>query len=52
MKKSKQNNKLKPSINIFALLLFIVAVTLIICNLEAVSGNAISIWLFDNNPFP
>lgn len=52
VKKSKQNNKLKPSINIFALLLFILAVTLIICNLEAVSGNAISIWLFDNNPFP
>ena len=52
VKKSKQNNKLKPSINLFALILLITSVTLIICNLETVSGNAISIWLFDNNIFP
>ena len=52
MKKSKQNNKLKPSINLFALILLLSSITLIICNLEVITGNAISIWLFDHNPFP
>lgn len=52
VKKSKQNNKLKPSINLFALILLLSSITLIICNLEVVTGNAISIWLFDHNPFP
>lgn len=52
VKKSKENNKIKPSINLFALLLLITSVTLIICNLDAISGNAISIWLFEINPVP
>lgn len=52
VKKSKENNKIKPSINLFALILLMISVTLIICNLEVVSGNAISIWLFDINPVP
>lgn len=52
VKKSKENNKIKPSINLFALILLIISVTLIICNLEIVSGNAISIWLFKINPVP
>ena len=52
VKKSKENNKIKPSINLFALILLIISVTLIICNLEIVSGNAISIWLFEINPVP
>lgn len=49
VKKSKENNKLKPSINLFALSLFIISLGLIIANLQVVSGNALSIWLFDNN---
>ena len=52
VKKSKENNKIKPSINLFALILLITSITLIICNLEIVSGNAISILLFEINPFP
>lgn len=52
VKKSKQNNDLKSSINIFALILLILSITLIIGNLQVVSGNAISIWLYNNNPVP
>ena len=52
VRKSKQNSKLKKSINLFALICLILSVALIICNLEIVSGNAISIWLFENNPIP
>lgn len=52
MKRSKSNNKLKPSINIFALILLFISLLLLVINLEAVSGNAISIWLFNHNPIP
>ena len=52
VKESKENSKLKTSINIFALILLILSLTLIICNLQAVSGNLISIWLFKHNPLP
>lgn len=52
VKKSKENNKIKPSINLFALILLLISVTLIVCNLDAVSGNAISIWLYEINPVP
>lgn len=52
VKKSKQNNKIKPSINLIAAILLVISVTLIIANLEVVSGNAISTWLFDHNLIP
>ena len=52
VRRSKQNSKLKKSINLFALICLIISVALITCNLEIVSGNAISIWLFENNPIP
>ena len=52
VKKSKENNKLKPSINLFALILLLISGSLIIINLEQVSGNAISKFLFECNIFP
>ena len=52
VKKSKQNNKLKSSINIFALILLILSAALIACNLDILTGNIISKWLFENNPLP
>lgn len=52
VKKSKQNTKMKPSINIFALILLIISVGLIVANLYVVSGNVVSTWLFEVNPIP
>ena len=52
VKKSKQNNKLKSSINIFALILLILSAALIALNLDVLTGNIISKWLFENNPLP
>ena len=52
VKKSKQNVKMKSSINLFALILFIASFLLIIINLQIVSGNVISKWLFEHNPVP
>ena len=52
VKKSKQNNKLKSSINIFALILLILSAALIAFNLDILTGNIISKWLFENNPLP
>ena len=52
MKKSKENNKIKPSINLFALALLIVTLGLIIGNLSVVSGNAITVWLYSHNALP
>lgn len=52
VRKSKGNNKLKPSINIMALILLILCIFLIIINLENISHNFISKWLFKHNPFP
>lgn len=51
VKKSKENNKMKPSLNLFALITFIVSLTLIIVNLEAVSGNAISLAVYNSGIF-
>lgn len=52
VKKSKENNKIKPSINLFALLLLIFSVTIVIINLKVISNNFITAWLFEHNPFP
>jgi hypothetical protein len=51
VKKSKVNEKIKPSINIAALVILVVSITLIVINLEAVSGNCISIWLYEKKIF-
>lgn len=50
VKKSKQNNKIKPSINIFALIIFILSVSVVVFNIS--SGGIISKFLFDHNPLP
>lgn len=50
VRKSKNNIKIKPSINISALVILICAVGLIILNLDAVSGNVVTNWLFEINP--
>lgn len=50
VKKSKENNTIKPSINIIALVLLILSITIVIVNLNTVSGNFITAWLFMHNP--
>ena len=52
MIKSKENNKIKPSINLIALVLLILSITIVVINLNVVSGNFITAWLFANNPLP
>jgi hypothetical protein len=52
VKKSKNNIKIKSSINISALIIFICTVSLIVLNLEAISGNMVTNWLFEINPVP
>lgn len=52
VKKSKENNKIKPSINIIALVLLISSIIIVTINLNIVSGNFITVWLFAHNPFP
>jgi hypothetical protein len=47
VKQSKTNEKIKPSINKFALITLILSLILIIVNLNVVSGNCISTWLYD-----
>lgn len=45
VKRGALGMKYKKSINVFALILFLVSLALIIGNLEAVTGNAITKWL-------
>ena len=52
VKKSKENKKIKPSINLIALIMLIISISIVIINLNIVSGNIISIWLFKHNLFP
>ena len=52
VKKSKENNKIKPSINIIALVLLVLSITIVVINLNVVSGNFITAWLFAHNPLP
>lgn len=52
VKKSKQNYKIKSSINYIALSLFLLSISIVIINLQVVSGNFITAWLFEHNPFP
>ena len=52
VKKSKENKKIKPSINLIALIMLIISVVTVIINLNIVSGNIISVWLFKHNLFP
>lgn len=47
VKRSKQNQKAKPSINFISLLLIIISLSLIIINLDSISGNIISKWIFN-----
>ena len=47
MKRSKQNQKAKSSINFISLLLIILSLSLIIINLDSISGNIISKWIFN-----
>lgn len=51
VKKSKVNEKIKPSINTFAMITLALSLALIIINLEVVSGNCISIWLYEQGIF-
>ena len=48
VKKSKQNSKLKPSINLFALIVFLFSAFLIIIDLDIVSNGMITTWLYNN----
>ena len=50
VKKSKENNKLKQSINIPAFCITIVCLCLIICN--AVWPGCITSWVWEHNPLP
>ena len=52
VKKSKENKKIKPSINLIALIMLIISIVTVIINLNIVSGNIISVWLFKHNLFP
>lgn len=52
VKRSKENHKIKPSINKTALIILILSILTVIINLNAVSGNFISKWLFKHNPIP
>lgn len=47
VRRSNKNNKIKPSINLISLLLFIISLSLIIINLEVVSNNIVSKWLYN-----
>lgn len=47
MKRSKQNQKSKSSINFISLILLIISLSLLIINLDSLSGNIISKWLFN-----
>ena len=47
VKRSKQNQKAKSSINFISLLLIILSLSLIIINLDSISGNIISKWVFN-----
>lgn len=47
VKRSKQNQKAKSSINFISLLLIILSLSLIIINLDSISGNIISKWIFN-----
>lgn len=47
VRRSNKNNKIKPSINLISLLLFIISLSLIIVNLEVVSNNIVSRWLYN-----
>lgn len=47
MKRSKQNQKFKSSINFISLILIIFSLSLIIINLDSISGNVISKWIFN-----
>lgn len=50
VKKSRQNNKIKPSINIFALIVLIITLSGVIFNIS--SQGTISNFLFEHNPLP
>ena len=50
MKKSKHNTRIKPSINIVALLVLILSVGLVIFNIS--TDGIISNFLFEYNPIP
>ena len=47
MKRSKQNQKFKSSINFISLILIIFSLSLILINLDSISGNVISKWMFN-----
>ena len=48
VKKSKQNSKLKPSINGLALAIFLLSSILVIIDLDVVSNGMITQWLYNN----
>lgn len=47
VKRSKQNQKFKSSINFISLVLIMLSLSLIIINLDSISGNVISKWIFN-----
>lgn len=50
VKRSRQNNKIKPSVNLIALIILILSIGSVIYNVT--SGGVISNFLFKYNPFP
>lgn len=46
VKRSRQNKKIKTSINVGALLMLLCSLSLIILNLSTISNNAITNWIF------
>ena len=52
MLKSKENKSIKPSVNKLALISLILSVAAVIYNLDVVSANALSVWVFEHNPLP
>lgn len=50
VKKSKQNTRLRPSVNLLALISFIISATLVVLNLEVVSGFHITSQIYERIP--
>ena len=52
MKKSKQNEKIKHSINITALVIFLLCLTILLLNVIEPTRGCITNWLWQHNPIP
>ena len=52
MKKSKQNERIKHSINITALVIFLLCLTILLLNVIEPTRGCITNWLWQHNPIP